>query len=96
MAINILKNEHFHSIGTYEGTPTLEKLKEQALSWVLELEPILTRSFKWYDHLVEFDPQSDPPKLRWKVELLKQSSIEYLIGVKTLLEKAKEEQTKKY
>jgi len=96
MSINILKNDHFYSIGIYKDSPTLEELKKDRLNILLSMEPILTRAVSYYNHLVEFDPKSDPPKLRWKIDILEQSSIDYLRSICTILEKILEEQTKKY
>jgi hypothetical protein len=91
---NMLKHEKFHSIGIHTNTPTLEEIKENVLNRLLSYEPVLARAKDWYSHLIEYDPQSDPPKLRWKIDILKQSSIDYIMGVTTYIDKVKEEQTK--
>lgn len=96
MPANILKHEKFYSIGVNFKSPTLEEIKQNILKEVLNLEPILTRAVRCYDHLVEIDPNVDPPKLKWKSELLKELQIDYLRGVCTLLYKVKEEQQRTY
>lgn len=91
---NMLKYDRFHSIGVNFGTPTLEKLKEDSLLQTIEFHPILARGY--YDHLIEYEPESDPPILRWKLDLLKEKSLEYLRDIRTILEKVQEQQIKTY
>lgn len=94
MAINILKNDHFHSIGDFKGEPTLEEIKKEVLQKVIDQEPILARG--GMDYLISFIPESDPPKLQWKLDTLKQLSIGHLISIKGVLENRLELQTKTY
>lgn len=91
---NILKHEKFHSIGVKFDSPTIEQLKEQSLLDTLNFQPILARGY--YDHLIELDPDSNPPTVRWKLDLLKQSNLEYLRDIRVILEKVIEGQTKTY
>lgn len=94
MPINILKNEHFHSIGEFKDGPTLEELKKKAVERVKKFEPILARNFA--DHLIEFIPESDPPKLRWNLITLQQIDIGQLITIAGVLENRFEFQTRKF
>lgn len=94
MAINILKNEHFHSIGDFKGEPTLEEIKEDVLKRVIEKQPILARG--GMDYLIGFIPESDPPKLQWKLDTLRQLSIGHLLSINGVLENRLEFQTRTY
>lgn len=94
MAINILKNDHFHSIlGEYKG-PSLDEIKKKQLDKIVKMEPILARS--GLDHLIEFIPESDPPKLRWNPRVLQQLDIGQLVSVYNVLDNRLELQTRKY
>lgn len=92
----MLKYDRSHSIGVHTGTPTLEEIKESVLNKLLSYEPVLSRSKEWYSHLTELDPESNPVKLRWKLDILKESSIDYIMGLTTYIDKVLEEQTKVY
>lgn len=94
MAINIIKNERFHSLGAKNDGPTLEQIKEKALANVIENEPILARG--GMDYLIEFIPELDPPKLRWKLEVLKGLSIGHLLSINAVLENRFDIQTRTY
>lgn len=94
MAINILKNERFHSMGAKYGGPSLEQLKKEAIQRVVDQEPILARG--GLDHLIGFIPESDPPKLMWLLNILQQLDIGQLLSIAGLLENRFESQTRKY
>lgn len=94
MPANLLSSKRSHSIGVHTNSPTLEKLKEEILDFVLNLEPILAR--RYYDHLIQFKKDSQPPVLEWKIELLEELPIDRLRDIKVMCEKVKEEQQRTY
>lgn len=80
--------------GDKENKPNLENLKLKALDRVQTFQPILARG--GMDHLIEFIPESDPPKLRWNLGVLQQLDIGQLISIAGVLENRMEIQTRQY
>jgi len=91
---NILKYERFHSIGVHKDGPELKTLKDKALENVQLMEPILARG--GLDHLINFIPNIDPPKLQWNLQVLQQLDIGQLLSIRGVLENRLELQTKTY
>lgn len=94
MPANLLSSKRSYSIGVHTDSPTLEQLKEQSLAYVLGLEPILAR--RYFDHLIQFKKESEPPVLEWKEDLLKELPIDRLRDIRVICEKVKEEQQRTY
>lgn len=82
------------SMWSEEAPFTLEELKDLELVRLLRAKPILARGY--YDYLIEFDPDSEPPVVRWKEELLKELAVGYIQSIRIHLEKVEELQTYKY
>lgn len=100
MGPNLIKYEKQYNING-KKTMTKEQAQEELsiikfkiISQLIDLEPILARGA--CDHLIEFVPESDPPILQWKKELLSTMDIGVLMGVKNLMENRKEFQIKRY
>ena len=94
MSANIIKGGHSHSIGVNHNFIEETEIKERTLKQVLNIKPILARGHM--DHLIEFNPESDPPTLTWKSALLIQMQIGDLMMLKNLLENRMEEQQRTY
>lgn len=93
--INILKHERQYGFGgDSENKPSMEDLKTKALKRVQTFQPILARG--GMDHLIDFIPESDPPKLKWRLEVLQQLDIGQLISIAGVLENRTELQTRSY
>lgn len=96
--INILKHERQYGFGGEKGEKSAtEVFREQMLVYknkVLDLHPILARGY--FDHLIEYKKESDPPVLEWKKDLIDQLSWERLADILNICEKVKDEQTRRY
>lgn len=91
---NILKHDRQYGMGGSREYTSLGDLKTNALKRVQTFQPILARG--GMDHLIDFIPESDPPKLKWKLEVLQQLEIGQLLSIAGVLENRMEMQTRKY
>lgn len=93
----ITYNKQYGMGGEQTEKTATEIFREQMINSrkrVLELHPILARGY--FDGLIQYKENSDPPILEWKEDLINELPWERLYDIWMMCEKVKEEQTRQY
>lgn len=83
-----------YMMGKTEAIKTLKEIKEEVVSQILEMPPILARGH--YDAFIDVDIKTDPISVKWNKENIEKWDIGDLMMVRNYLNNRYEQQRSIY